>query len=153
MQVNRKKSLLDGLIPLKVYSFSDLGLDGNNPSHRSSLSRSKADIVKLGKGKFYVSNQNRSMVYIHRAAHDKISIKRGSAKASSIHASKNLFWSNPNGYIPIKNIIASVIKNGSIDDINSIIYRFGEHRVIEVLLNNFDMNEPKMKRIAYVLDI
>lgn len=153
MQSHAKSSLFDGLIPLKVYSFADIGLDGNNPSHRSLLSRSKGNIIKLGKGKFYVGSKSGSRIPVHSVAHDKISLKRGSVKASSIHASKNLFWSNQSGYIPIKNVIASVIQNGSMDDINNLVYRFGQQKVIEILLNNFDVNEPKIKRIAYVLDI
>lgn len=152
-QSNKDNSLLDGLNPLKVYSFSDLGLDGNNVSHRSIIHRAKADIIKLGKGKFYISGNRKASLLSPRAAHDKVAIKRGSVKASSIHASKSLFWSNPKGYIPIKNAISSVIDGGSLDDINNIIYRFGRQRVIEVLLNNFDVNESKIKRIIYVLDV
>ena len=152
-QFIKKNDLFNDLLPFKVYSFSDLGLDGNNSSHRSLISRSKGNIVKLGKGKFYIRANHRPDPIIPRAAHDKISIKRGSVKASSIHASKNIFWSNSKGYIPIKNAIASVIKGGSMDDINNLIYRFGEQKVIEVLLKHFDINEPKIKRIAYVLDV
>lgn len=153
MQSNKKKSLFDELVPFKVYSFADVGLDGSNPSHRSLISRSKANIIKLGRGKFYISDQSHSDPVAYRAPHDKISIKRGSVKVSSIHASKNLFWSNSKGYIPIKNAIASVIKGGGMDDINNLVYRFGAQKVVEVLLNHFDINEPKIKRIAYVLDI
>lgn len=152
----RSKGLFDGLQPYKVYSLSDIGLDGNNSSQRSVFHRANKQVVKLGKGKFYINpdiENSAEKKFLHPVGHDKSVLKRGSIKAGSIHMSKNAFWSNSNGYIPVANAIASVIESGGIDDINNLRYRLGDHKVIEVLLNNFDINEPKYKRIAYVLGV
>lgn len=157
MRKRSNSDILANLNPYRVYSFADIGLDGNDSSQRSSFHRSiNKNVVKLGKGKFYVDPKAKdgdSKKFLHPHGHDKVALKRGSVKAGSIHASKNIFWSNANGYIPVQNVIASVIENGSMDDINSIRYRFGDFKVIEVLLNNFDIEAPKYKRISYVLGI
>lgn len=152
----RSNNIFADLQPFKVYSFSDIGLDGNNPSQRSIFHRANRHVVKLGRGKFYINpkiENGAQMKFLHPVGHDKSALKRGSIKAGSIHMSKNAFWSNANGYIPLENAIASVIESGGIDDVNNLRYRLGDHKVIEVLLNNFDINEPKFKRIAYVLGI
>jgi hypothetical protein len=151
------KDIFANLQPYCVYSFSDIGLDGNNSSQRSVFHRS-ADkhIVKLGRGKFYFDpnikeGEQKKFLYLH--GHDKIALKRGSVKAGSVHVSKNIFWSNPNGYIPVPNVIASVIEKGSMDDINNLRYRFGDHKIVEVFLKHFDLENPKYKRISYALGI
>ncbi|MDD5211920.1 MAG: hypothetical protein PHV62_05855 [Sulfuricurvum sp.] len=156
MRKRSNNNILANLNPYKVYSFADIGLDGNDSSQRSAFHRSiNNNIVKLGKGKFYVDPKGDGdrKKFLHPHGHDKVALKRGSVKAGSVHVSKSIFWSNSNGYIPVPNVIASVIENGSMDDINSLRYRFGDFKVIEVLLNNFDLEKPKYKRISYALGV
>lgn len=156
MSKRRSKDLFADLEPYRVYAFSDIGLDGNNSSERSVFHRANKHVVKIGKGKFYINpdiDDGSKKEFLHVVGHDRSVLKRGSIKASSIYMSKSIFWSNNKGYIPIKNAIAAVIENGSIDDINNLRYRLGDHKVVEVLLNHFNLEEPKYKRIAYVLGV
>ena len=146
---------LNSLESYRVYDYSDLNLDSSDPSIRSALSRRKDKIRKLGKGRFYISENKSSSKQqkLYRVAHDKISMKRGSVAVKSLRLSRNLFWSNPDGYVPVGNLIAAVIEKGSSDDIDSIRYRYGDNKVIEVLLKHFNLNEPKYKRVSLVLGV
>ena len=64
-----------------------------------------------------------------------------------------MFWSNSSGYIPIDNVIAAVIEKGSLDDLLGMRYRFGDERVVRVLLENYSLDESKYKRISDVLGV
>jgi len=133
----------------KVYGYAELGLDGKDPSVRSAISRRKDRVRSLGRGKFYVSLNDSKVVY--EVAHDKIALKRNSVSVKKIHASRNLYWSNPDGYILVENAIAIAIEKGSMDDVAAMRYRFGDKKVIKVLLEQFDPSKPKIKRMIRVI--
>jgi len=76
-------------------------------------------IVKLGSKKFYKRGQRRvevlkNPIRIKAQPQDrKLLRRRGiSAKLLKSKLSSNLFWSNPNGNIPIDNVIVSIINKG-----------------------------------------
>jgi hypothetical protein len=65
--------------------------------------------------------------------------------------SSNLFWSNPNGNIPVNNVICAIIENEAISDLDFVRFNFGDDRVIEVFLQNFNINEkPIIRDILHV---
>ena len=60
--------------------------------------------------------------------------------------SSNLFWSNPNGQIPVDNVISAIIDKEAIADLDFVRFNFGDDRVIEVFLQNFNIHEKPMIR-------
>ena len=132
-------SKLENLQPLKVYGYEDLGIDPNDSSVRSALSRRKDRIRKLSRGKFIIpSSKECQPNELYIKGHDTIAIKRGSIAAKKLILSYNIFWSNKNGQLPINNVIASVLERGGLEDIDVVRYKFGENRVVEVLLEKYD---------------
>jgi len=147
-------SVIEKLHSHKIYSYKDLGFDSSDASIRSAISRRKNKIRMLSRGKFIIPSSNaREKSKLFGKPHEPQAIKRGSISAKRLILSKNIFYSNKNGQIPINNIIVSVIKDGSINDIDAIRYKFGDNKVIEVLLEEFDVNQPKINRICNVIGL
>jgi len=147
-------SMIENLNFYQVYSYKDLDLDSNDSSVRSAISRSKNKIRMLSKGKFIIPSLNsREKNKLFQKAHEQQAIKRGSISPKKLKLSKNIFYSNKNGQIPINNIIVSVIKDGSMNDIDAIRYKFGDNKVIEVLLEEFNIEESKISRICNVIGL
>lgn len=146
--------IIEKLHSHKIYSYQELGLDSSDASIRSAISRSKSKIRLLSRGKFIISSSNsKQKSKLFDKAHENQAMKRGSISAKKLKLSKNIFYSNKNGQIPINNIIASVIKDGSMSDIDSVRYKFGDNKVIEVLLEKFDMKDSKIRRICNVIGL
>ena len=146
--------MIEKLHSHKIYSYQELGLDSSDPSVRCAISRSKSKIRLLSRGKFIIPSSNsKERSKLFGKAHEKQAMKRGSISAKKLKLSKNIFYSNKSGQIPINNIIASVIKEGSMSDIDAIRYKFGDNKVIEILLGEFDMQESKIKRICNVIGL
>ncbi len=147
-------NILQNLHSHKLYSYKELGLDSSDASVRSAISRSKGKIRLLSRGKFIVpSSHARERNRLFENAHELQAMKRGSISAKKFHLSKNIFYSNKSGQIPINNIIASIIKDGSMSDIDAVRYKFGDNKVIEVLLEEFDIKESKISRICNVIGL
>ncbi len=122
---------------------------------RKAMSRLAEDgsIVKVGSKKFYKRGYRE-----HKADINHFKIKadpylRKLLRAKAISATylkaklhKNLFWSNPNGMIPIENVISKIISEGSLSDLDFARFNFGDDRVIEVFLKYFNIEEKPMIR-------
>jgi hypothetical protein len=67
---------------------------------------------------------------------------------SRIPLSKNIFWSNPKGSLPLERVIASIVSSGSIDDLSAIRYRYGDNKIKEVILRDLDLSDPKIRLAA-----
>jgi len=119
---------------------------------RQAISRLAKDgvIVKVGNGKFYKKGhrENGASEAIYIKPSHKEWLKRGYVPVESIkyRLSSNFFWSNPKGNIPVENIIASVIKKDSLDDLDFIRFSFGDDKVKEVFLKFFDIHSKPMIR-------
>jgi hypothetical protein len=141
----------------KLYNYSmfDNISDNNREAFRKAMSRLAGDgiIVKVGSKKFYKRGERRREVLknpirIKAQPQDrKLLRRRGiSAKLLKSKLSSNLFWSNPNGNIPIDNVITAIINQEAISDLDFVRFNFGDDRVIEVFLENFNINEKPMIR-------
>jgi hypothetical protein len=141
----------------KLYNYSifDNISDNNREAFRKAMSRLADDgvIVKLGSKKFYKRGQRRSEVSknpirIKAQPQDRRLLRRRciSSKFLKSKLSSNLFWSNPNGNIPVDNVIASIINKEAISDLDFVRFNFGDDKVIEVFLQNFNINEKPMIR-------
>lgn len=147
-------SIIQKLHSHKVYSYKDLDIDSSDASIRCAISRRKNKIRMLSRGKFIIPSFNaREKNKLFNKPHELQAMKRGSISAKKLILSKNIFYSNKNGQIPINNIIVSVIKDGSMNDIDAIRYKFGDNKVIEVLLEEFDVKESKISRICNVIGL
>jgi len=141
----------------KLYNysiFSDIS-DSNREAFRKAMSRLFNDgtIVKVGSKKFYKRGERRREVLknpirIKAQPQDKRLLRRKgiSSKLLKSKLSSNLFWSNPNGNIPIENIIAAIINKEAISDLDFVRFNFGDDKVIEVFLENFNINDKPMIR-------
>ena len=146
--------IIEKLHSHKVYSYKDLDVDSSDASIRCAISRRKNKIRMLSRGKFIIPSFNaREKSKLFDKPHEQQAIKRGSISAKKLILSKNIFYSNKNGQIPVNNIIVSVIKDGSMNDIDAIRYKFGDNKVIEVLLEEFDVHESKISRICNVIGL
>lgn len=137
------------------YSIFDNISDNNREAFRQAMSRlaDEGVIVKVGSKKFYKRGQRRveflnNPIRIKAQPQDrKILRRRGiSAKLLKAKLSSNLFWSNPNGNIPVDNVISAIINKEAISDLDFVRFNFGDDKVIEVFLENFDINEKPMIR-------
>lgn len=155
--LNKQRSIdciIEKLHSHKVYSYKDLDFDSSDASIRCAISRRKNKIRMLSRGKFIIPSFNaKEKSKLFQKAHEKQAIKRGSISPKKLKLSKNIFYSNKNGQIPINIIIVSVIKEGSINDIDAIRYKFGDNKVIEILLEKFDVKEAKIRRICNVIGL
>ncbi len=146
----------------KLYNYSifDNISDNNREAFRKAMSRLADDgvIVKLGSKKFYKRGQRRAAVSknqirIKAQPQDrKLLRRRGiSSKLLKSKLSSNLFWSNPNGNIPVDNVISAIINKEAISDLDFVRFNFGDNKVIEVFLQNFNINEkPLIRDILHV---
>jgi len=48
--------------------------------------------------------------------------------------------------VPIENVIASIIENGALEDIDFIRFSFGDNKVKEVFLKHFDIHSKPIVR-------
>ncbi len=146
-----------GLDKDKLYNYSifDNISDNSREAFRKAMSRLADDgvIVKVGSKKFYKRGQRRvevskNQIRIKAQPQDrKILRRRGiSAKLLKSKLSSNLFWSNPNGKIPVDNVISAIINREAISDLDFVRFNFGDDKVIEVFLQNFNINEKPMIR-------
>ena len=115
-------------------------------------------IVKVGSKKFYKRGKRdhnilKNPIRIKAQPQDKKLLRRRniSAKLLKSKLSSNLFWSNPNGSIPVDNVIVAIIKKEAISDLDFVRFNFGDERVIEVFLENFNINDkPIIRDILHV---
>ena len=138
----------------KLYDYSVFGSipQDKKEAFRKAISRlaKEGAIVKVGNGKFYKKGERsaQSNEIVQIKPRRKEWLKRGYVPVSEIkyRLSINLFWSNPKGNIPVENVIASVIQNGSLDDLDVIRFSFGDNKVKEVFLKYFDIHSKPMIR-------
>ena len=162
-QINISKEIKKKLRHLRkdrLYEYSIFGsiVDKNPITLKKALSRFAKEelIIKVGSGKFYKKGERFDELAEKplRIKSRKISwLKRGSVPSSylKLALSSNLFWSNPKGSIPIDNIIISIIENNALSDLDFARFSFGDNRVIEVFLRNFNIHKyPMIRDILYV---
>lgn len=141
----------------KLYNYSIFAniLGNNREAFRKAMSRlaDEGIIVKVGSKKFYKRGERRGEVLknpirIKAQPQDRRLLRRRviSSKLLKSKLSSNLFWSNPNGNIPVDNVIAAIINKEAISDLDFVRFNFGDDRVIEVFLENFNINEKSMIR-------
>ena len=141
----------------KLYNYSmfDNISDNNREAFRKAMSRlaDEGVIVKVGNKKFYKRGLRRGEVSnnpirIKAQPQDRRLLRRRgiSSKLLKSKLSSNLFWSNPNGNIPVDNVIVSIINKEAISDLDFVRFNFGDDKVIEVFLQNFNINEKPMIR-------
>ena len=142
------------------YSMFDNISNNNREAFRQSMSRlaDNGIIVKVGSKKFYKRGHrsvevSKNPIRIKAQPQDKKVLRRRgiSSKLLKSKLSSNLFWSNPNGNIPVDNVISAIIKKEAISDLDFVRFNFGDDKVIEVFLENFDINEkPLIRDILHV---
>ena len=146
----------------KLYNYSifkDIS-DNNREAFRKAMSRlfNDGSIVKVGSKKFYKRGERRREVLnnpirIKAQPQDRKLLRRRGIPSKLLKSklSSNLFWSNPNGAIPVDNVISAIINKEAISDLDFVRFNFGDDRVIEVFLENFDINEkPLVRDILHV---
>jgi hypothetical protein len=113
-------------------------------------------IVKVGNGKFYKRGDRDIEIPkepLRIKARKREWLKKGSVSSIYLKSalSANLFWSNPNGNISIESIICAIIENNALSDLDFARFSFGDNRVIEVFLKNFNIHSrPIIRDILYV---
>ena len=146
----RKDSLYD-------YSIFDIPSQ-KRVAFRKAISRLSQDgtIVKVGNGKFYKRGEREVEIPqepLRIKARKKEWLKKGSVPSRYLKSalSANLFWSNPKGNISIEGIISAIIENNALSDLDFARFSFGDNRVIEVFLKNFNIHSrPIIRDILYV---
>jgi len=107
-------------------------------------------IIKIGNGKFYKKGKRQfpQGKALNIKPRRKDWLKAGKVKVDLLkyRLSENLFWSNPNGKIPVENIIAIVLDRNSINDLDIMCFSFGDNKVKEVFLKYFDINKKPLIR-------
>jgi len=141
----------------KLYSYAmfDSISDDNREAFRKAMSRLAANdiIVKVGSKKFYKRGErsvkaSKNPIRIKAQPQDRKLLRRRGIAAKFLKAklSSNLFWSNPNGNISVNNVISAIIDKEAISDLDFVRFNFGDDRVIEVFLQNFNINDKPMIR-------
>lgn len=122
---------------------------------RKAISRLAEEgiIVKVGSKKFYRRGDrehflSKSPLRIKAQPFDKKDLRRKglSAKYLKSKLSANFFWSNPNGVIAKENIIYKILDNQSLSDLDFARFNFGDEKVIEIFMENFNINDKPMIR-------
>lgn len=164
-KLNISKIVSDKVKHLQKDKLYDYSIFSNIPedkreAFRKAISRLANDgvIVKLGNKKFYRRGQrdvevSKEPIRIKAQPRDKKLLRRRNIPSKFLKAklSSNLFWSNPNGDIPINNVISAIINKEAISDLDFVRFNFGDDRVIEVFLQNFNINEkPIIRDILHV---
>ena len=142
------------------YSIFDNISDNNREAFRKAMSRlaDNCIIVKIGSKKFYKRGHrnievSKNPVRVKAQPQDRRLLRRRGIPSKLLKAklSSNLFWSNPNGSIPVDNVISAIINKEAISDLDFVRFNFGDDRVIEVFLENFNINEkPIIRDILHV---
>lgn len=139
----------------KLYDYSVFGpiSEEKRVAFRKAVSRlaKEGKIVKLGSKKFYKKGYRPfpSGGSVSKAKpRRKDWLKAGKVPVREIYPrlSRNLFWSNPDGKIPVENLIAAILDKGSLDDLDVVRYSFGDDKVKEVFLKHFDIHKKPMIR-------
>ena len=156
--VNIAKLVNDKVKYLKKDKLYDYSVFENIPEEkravfRKAMSRLAEDgsIVKVGSKKFYKRAERlvrENHVKIKLNPYDKklLRSKVISAKYLKSKLHKIFYWSNPNGMIPIDNVIHKILESESISSLDFARFNFGDDRVIEVFMNNFNIHEKPMMR-------
>ena len=51
---------------------------------------------------------------------------------SELRIRENIFWSNPNGQLPLKNIVCAIINGRNISDLQSLQFKFGKEIIQQI---------------------
>ena len=158
--INISKLVSHIIMNLKKDKLYDYSVFKNIPedkrvAFRKAISRiaDKGVIVKVGSKKFYRRGYRESFVSknplrIKAQPFDRRDLRRKGISAQYLKSrlSANLFWSNPNGIIPKERIIYKILDNQSLSDLDFARFNFGDEKVIEIFMENFDINEKPMMR-------
>lgn len=137
------------------YSIFENIVKENSEAFRKSISRLALDgeIIKVGNKKFYKQGDREYKGIINHARIKPMEISKKNIRKQYIPSkllksrlSSNLFWSNPNGKIPVDNVIYSLIKNDAISDLDFVRFNYGDERVIKVFMEKFNINDKPMIR-------
>lgn len=141
------------------YSLFNSICDENPIAFRKAMSRFAKEgmIVKVGNGKFYKRGERDSSIVFEESLKIKARkdawLRKGSVSSIYLKSalSSNLFWSNPKGNISIEAIIVAIIENNALSDLDFARFSFGDNRVIEVFLKNFNIHKyPMIRDLLYV---
>ena len=141
------------------YSLFTSTLNENPIAFRKAMSRLTKEgmIVKVGNGKFYKRGErNSSMVFddaLHIKARKRAWLRKGSVPTSYLKStlSSNFFWSNPKGSISIEAIVIAIIENNALSDLDFARFSFGDNKVVEIFLKNFNIHSrPMIRDLLYV---
>ena len=119
---------------------------------RQAISRLAKEgvIIKVGNGKFYKRGYRPSpakeMLRIKPRRKEWLKSGKVPVDVLKYRLSRNLFWSNPKGKVPVENVIAAIIDKGALDDLDFIRFSFGDDKVKEVFLKHFDIHSKPMVR-------
>lgn len=164
-KLNISRIVSDKIKHLQEDKLYDYSIFNNIPADkheafRKAISRlaSAGVIVKVGNKKFYKRGErgaevSKEPIRIKAQPQDKKLLRRRNIPSRFLKAklSSNLFWSNPNGNIPVNNVISAIIENEAISDLDFVRFNFGDDRVIEVFLQNFNINKkPIIRDILHV---
>ena len=158
--VNISKLVSNKVKHLKKDKLYDYSVFKNIPEDkrdvfRKAMSRLAQDgtIIKVGSKKFYRQGERdnkseKKHLKIKANPYNKklLRCKVLSAKYLKQRLHRDLFWSNPNGTIPVENVLYKIIDGGSLSDLDFARFNFGDEKVIEVFLRNFNINEKTMIR-------
>ncbi len=159
-KINISKIVSDKVKNLKKDKLYDYTIFKNIPEEkrvafRKAISRlaNEGIIVKVGSKKFYKRGYRENVVSknplrIKAQPFDSKDLRRKGIPAKYLKSklSANLFWSNPNGVIPKENIIYKILDNQSLSDLDFARFNFGDEKVIEIFIENFNINEKQMIR-------
>jgi len=141
------------------YSLFASILNKNPIAFRKAMSRLTKEgmIIKVGNGKFYKRGErNSSMVFdeaLHIKARKRAWLRKGSVPTSYLKSalSSNFFWSNPKGSISIESIVVAIIENNALSDLDFARFSFGDNKVVEIFLKNFNIHSrPMIRDLLYV---
>ena len=159
-KINISKLVSNKVRHLKKDKLYDYSVFKNIPEEkrvafRKAISRlaEKGIIVKVGSKKFYKRGYreyfvSKNPLRIKAQPFNKRDLRRRgiSAKYLKSKLSANLFWSNPDGVIPKENIIYKILDNQSLSDLDFARFNFGDEKVIEIFMENFNINDKPMIR-------
>ena len=110
-------------------------------------------IVKVGSKKFYKRGYREypapeNQLRIKAQPFNKRDLRRKGVSSKNLKSrlSVNLFWSNPDGIIPKEVIIYKILDSESLSSLDYARFNFGDEKVIEVFMKNFDINEKPIIR-------
>ena len=150
------KDKLKALKKYKIYDyeiFIDV-LEKKRAESKISKASKKGLLVKIGKGKFYISNnkEERQRRFKNNPI-DRSALRYNCIVPSKYEIFKKLFWSNQNKSINLDQYISRVLSEDLPMYIPYLSRFFGDRKVVEVYLNNFFNQSNRLPHIESYMEI